>query len=266
MTETTRSTVMITGGSSGIGLALARQFARAGYQLVLVARDQKRLDEQALTLGMDVQVPIIAIAKDLSLPGSPQELVDDLESRDIQLSVLVNNAGVGRYGPFAESELSGQLAMMTLNMGALCALTRLILPSMIARRHGRILNVASTAAFQPGPLMAVYFATKAFVLSFSEALANELVGSGVTVTCLCPGATITNFSDRAGIAMVDSYKNVAMDSDSVARAGFTACIAGRPLVIPGFVNRFLSNLVRFVPRRAATSVTRSILEKGRPPR
>jgi short-subunit dehydrogenase len=265
MTDTTRSTVMITGGSSGIGLALAREFARAGYQLVLVARDAKRLDEQVLTLGMQVQVPIIAIAMDLSQSGSAQELVDELERRDLQLSVLVNNAGVGSYGAFAESDLAGQLSLMSLNMGTLCALTRLVLPSMIARRHGRILNVASTAAFQPGPLMAVYFASKAFVLSFSEALANELAGSGVSVTCLCPGATITGFSQRAGIAMVDSYKNVAMDSDSVARAGFTACMQGRSLVIPGFVNRFLSSMVRFVPRRMATAVTRSILEKGRPP-
>lgn len=266
MSETTRSTVMITGGSSGIGLALARRFARAGYQLVLVARDAQRLDEQALSLGMQVQVPIIAIAKDLSLPSSPQELIDDLESRDIQLSVLVNNAGVGSFGLFSESELAGQLSLMSLNMGALCALTRLVLPGMIARRYGRILNVASTAAFQPGPLMAVYFASKAFVLSFSEALANELSGSGVTVTCLCPGATESNFSARAGINLSASFHGLTMDCDTVAQAGFAACMNGRRLVIPGLMNRLLSSLVRVVPRRLATAVTRSLLEKGRPRR
>jgi hypothetical protein len=264
MSDTTRSTVLITGGSSGIGLALARQFARAGYPLVLVARDVKRLDEQALALGMQVQVPITAIAMDLTRPESARELAEELEKRDIPVGVLVNNAGVGMYGPFADSDLAADLALMNLNMVSLCALTRLLLPGMIARRHGRILNVASTAAFQPGPLMAVYFASKAFVLSFSEALANELASSGVTVTCLCPGATSTNFSARAGVDLTGPFMGGEMDSDSVARLGYTACIAGRPLVIPGAMNWLMSTLVRVLPRRVVTMVTRAILEKAAP--
>lgn len=259
---TIRSTALITGGSSGIGLALARQFGAAGYQLVLVARDPARLDAQALALGMEVSVPITAIAKDLSRPAACAELVAELDRRDLTITALVNNAGVGVYGPFADSDAEGVAALIALNIGALTALTRLLLPGMLARRHGRILNVASTAAFQPGPLMAAYFASKAYVLSFSEAIQAELADSGVTVTCLCPGPTATGFAARARMGASRLFQHGVMGSDSVAAAGFRACIAGRRLVVPGLLNNLHVGMVRVSPRWLVSRVVRTLLAEA----
>jgi short-subunit dehydrogenase len=182
-------TALITGASAGIGLELARVFAKHGYGLALVARNQKRLEEIAAELK---PAAVQVIAMDLSLPDAPQELHRLVPKVD----VLVNNAGFGVYGKFAANSLPEELNMMQLNMTALVILTKLYLAGMLAARSGRIMNVASTAAFQPGPLMAIYYATKAFVLSFSEAIANELEGTGVTVTALCPGPTATEFQER----------------------------------------------------------------------
>jgi short-subunit dehydrogenase len=257
--DTSRSTALITGASSGIGLALARQFANAGYQLVLVARDAARLDASALELGMQVSVPIIVIAKDLAQPGACAELAEELENRDIPITVLVNNAGVGIYGEFAGCDPAAASALIALNISAVTTLTRLLLPAMAARRHGRILNVASTAAFQPGPLMAVYFASKAYVLSFSEAIQAELAGSGVTVTCLCPGPTATGFADRARMGSSKLFQRGVMDSESVAAAGFRACIAGRSLVVPGLLNKLQVASLRLAPRWLVPRVVRALL-------
>jgi hypothetical protein len=261
MATTASGTALITGGSSGIGLSLAREFARAGFAVVLVARDAGRLAEQAQALGAQVPVVVQAIAIDLSRPGGAKELVEELDRRALTVDVLVNNAGIGTYGPYADSDLPAISGLIAHNIGALCTLTRLILPGMIARGQGRIMQVASTAAFQPGPLMAVYSATKAFVLSFSEALADELGGSGVTVTCLCPGATRTGFAERAGMSTSRLFQGALMDSDAVARAGFKACMAGRHLVIPGVMNHLLTLVVRFTPRRIVTRVVRFMLEQ-----
>jgi short-subunit dehydrogenase len=246
---------LITGASAGIGLELARVFAREGYELVLVARNQKRLEEIANELKpASVQV----IAKDLSLPDAPQE-VQRLVPR---VDVLVNNAGFGGYGKFAETSLAEELNMMQLNMGALVILTKLYLAGMVAARSGRIMNVASTAAFQPGPLMSIYYATKAFVLSFSEAIANELEGSGVTVTALCPGPTATEFQERAQLHDIALLKMNVMDARTVSEAGYRGLMTGRAVVIPGLQNKLLAQSVRFSPRSMVTKLVRRMQEQS----
>src|SRR5579864_3658891 len=190
-------TALITGASFGIGAEFARIFAREGYNLVLVARSADKLRQIASELEKAHGTRSLILAADLTDPGAPAYVVDQTTRADIQVDVLVNNAGFGQYGFFAQNDLEECLRQIQLNVATLTHLTRLYLHAMIERKNGGILNVASTAAFQPGPLMAVYFATKAYVLHFSEALANELRESGITVTCLCPGPTATEFQKRA---------------------------------------------------------------------
>ncbi len=203
-----------------------------------------------------------AVALDLAAAPAPQFLFDQLQREQIAVDILVNNAGFGAFGEFAsmpEEEILGQIH---LNITALTHLTRLFLPPMLTRRSGRIMNVASTAAFQPGPLMAVYYATKAYVLSFSEALANEVDGSGVSVTCLCPGATDTSFAKRAGTQNTRLFKKIgAMNAEAVARDGYRGLMAGRTVVISGAHNWLVAESVRFAPRKLVTAVSRWIAEK-----
>ncbi|MGD0437905.1 MAG: SDR family oxidoreductase [Bryobacteraceae bacterium] len=242
--------VLITGASAGIGLELARVFAAAGYDLILTARDQVRLEKLAADLK---PAAVRVIAQDLSLPGAPEEIHRLAPNVD----VLVNNAGFGVYGKFADNSLSQELNMIQLNVAALVALTKLYLPGMLAARSGRIMNVASTAAFQPGPLMAIYFATKAFVLSFSEAIANELEGTGVTVTALCPGPTATEFQERGKMqdsALVKGKK--MMTARTVAEAGYQGLMAGKTIVIPGLQNKLMVESLRISPRSVVTKVVR----------
>ena len=248
-------TALITGASSGIGLELARIFARESYRVVLVARNEKRLEEIAQELRpADDQV----IGIDLSLPGAAEEIHSKLPKID----VLVNNAGFGVFGKFVEKGLAEELNMMQLNMTALVILTRLYLPSMIAAGRGKIMNVASTAAFQPGPLMAIYFATKAFVLSFSEAIANELEGTGVTVTALCPGPTTSDFQARAQMQNSGLVKGrKMMDARKVAEAGYRALMAGKRIEIPGLANKLLTQSLRFSPRSMVTKMVRRMQEE-----
>ena len=194
-----RGTAVVTGASSGIGLEIARLLAADGYDLLLVASAEKKLLEVATRFSHEFGKTVAALAVDLARPDGARSLLDEIERRGLAVEVLVNNAGFGVYGPFAGADLAHTLEMIQVNVASLTELTRGVLPGMTARQSGRILNVASTAAFQPGPLMAVYYATKAYVLSFSEALANELSGTGVTVTALCPGPTRTAFQERAGL-------------------------------------------------------------------
>jgi short-subunit dehydrogenase len=248
-------TALITGASSGIGLELARVFAREGYRLVLVARNQKRLDEIAQELRPAEAQPI---AMDLSLPGAPEEIHGNVPKVD----VLVNNAGFGVFGKFVEKGLAEELNMMQLNMTALVTLTRLYLPAMISAGNGKIMNVASTAAFQPGPLMAIYFATKAFVLSFSEAIANELEGTGVIVSALCPGPTASDFQERAKMQNSGLVKGrKMMDSRTVAEAGYRGLMAGKTIVIPGLGNKLLTQSLRLSPRSIVTKMVRRVQEE-----
>src|SRR5260370_23034506 len=228
-----RKTALITGASFGIGLEFARIFAREGYDLILVARSGDKLRQLASELEKAHGTHSLILATDLTEPGASAYVVDQTTRADIQVDVVVKNAGFGQYGMFAENDLEECLRKIQLNVTTLTHLTHLYLPAMIARKSGGVLNVASTAAFQPGPLMAVYFATKAYVLHLSEALANELNGSGVTVTCLCPGATGTEFHKRANATGQRLVKFGSMEARTVAEDGYPAFIAGKPVVILG---------------------------------
>src|SRR5437764_19295 len=247
------STALITGASGGIGYELAKLFARDHHDLVLVARSAEKLGQVATELKTH-GVTVKTVALDLAAAPAPKFLFDQLQSEGTTIDILVNNAGYGAFGDFAqmpEVEIRGQL---DLNIRALTELTRLFLPPMMARRTGRIMNVASTAGFQPGPLMAVYYATKAYVISLSEAIANELKGSGVTVTCLCPSATDTGFQKRAGSENSVLFKKLhPMDPKTVALDGYRGLMEGKTLVISGLRNRLLAESVRLGPRKLVTA-------------
>ncbi|MCA9929933.1 MAG: SDR family oxidoreductase, partial [Anaerolineales bacterium] len=197
-----KQTALITGASGGIGYELARKIAQQGHNLVVVARSESKLMKLAQDFNKQFGVNVTVMVKDLAQSAAPDEIYNELQANEIDVDILVNNAGFASYGLFHELDRQKELNMMQVNMVALTHLTHLFLPGMVERGYGRILNIASTAAFQPGPLMAVYYATKAYVLSFSEAIANELDGTGVTVTALCPGPTESGFQARA--AMEDS--------------------------------------------------------------
>jgi short-subunit dehydrogenase len=261
MLTTPRKTALLTGASFGIGLELARIFAREGHNLVLVARSADKLRQLASELEKAHGTRSLILAVDLTDPGAPAYLLDQTTRADIQVDVLVNNAGFGQYGRFAENDLEQCLRQIQLNITTLTHLTRLYLPAMIERKSGRILNVASTAAFQAGPLMAVYYATKAYVLHLSEAIANELLGTGVTVTCLCPGPTATEFQERANIKGIRLANYGAMDARTVAEDGYRALMAGKPVTISGFKNWLVAQSVRFAPRRMVTAIARKLQEK-----
>ncbi|MGC1448595.1 MAG: SDR family oxidoreductase [Candidatus Sulfotelmatobacter sp.] len=254
-------TTLLTGASSGIGYELAKLFARDHHNLVLVARNADKLAQVANELQAH-GITVKTIALDLAAPPAPKFLFDQLQREGIAVDILVNNAGFGSFGEFAhmpEEEILGQIS---LNITALTELTRLFLPPMVERRGGRVMNVASTAGFQPGPLMAVYYATKAYVISFSEAIANELHDSGVTVTCFCPGATHTGFAKRAGTEKSRLFKQLgAMSAEKVALDGYRAVMEGRSLAISGAHNWMVAQSTRFAPRKMVTALSRWVAEK-----
>jgi len=255
------TTVLITGASGGIGYELAKLFARDHHNLVLVARSADKLAQVATELQTH-GVTVKTIALDLAEPLAPRFLFDQLQRENIAGDILVNNAGFGAFGEFVQMTEEEILGQLHLNITALTQLTRLFLPAMISRHSGRIMNVASTAAFQPGPLMAVYYATKAYVLSFSEAIANELLGSGVTVTCFCPGATHTGFAKRAGTENSRLFKQLgAMSAEKVALDGYRAVMQGRSVAISGAHNWVVAQSTRFAPRKMVTAISRWVAEK-----
>jgi len=257
-------TALITGASGGIGYELAKLFAKDHFNVVLVARSAPKLMQFADELQRQFSVSAKAVPLDLTAAPAPQFLFDQLQREGIIVDFLVNNAGYGVLGEFAKVPLEENLGQIQLNVTALTHLTKLFLGPMIERHSGKILNVASTAGFQPGPLMAVYYATKAYVILFSEALANELSGSGVTVTCLCPGATDTGFQGRAGVADTKLFRAIRpMDAKTVARDGYRGLMAGKTMVISGFRNWLLAESVRFSPRKLVTAVSRKVLDKVR---
>ena len=235
---------LITGATAGIGYEFADILAAKGYALALVARDQPRLMERARFLETQYKIKVITLAKDLSDPAAAPAIFQELKEKGFPVSVLINNAGFGVYGPFAETDLGQELAMLQVNMASLAQLTKLFLKPMLDRRNGKILNVASMAAFQPGPWLSLYSASKAFVHSFSCALAVELRGTGVTVTSLCPGGTRTEFQQRAGM------KHSAlepMSARSVAEIGYEAMAKGKAVAIPGWKNRLMAAVSRRAP-------------------
>src|SRR5208282_1234238 len=229
---------------------------------ILVSRNEEALQKLATQLRTEHEVLARVIAKDLAAPNSTQEIYSQLQKESIAVNVLVNCAGLGVAGKFSETDLSTELRMIQVNIVALTELTKLFLKDMVRRREGRIMNVASTAAFQPGPLMGVYYATKAYVLSFSEALANEVAGSGVVVSCFCPGATDTGFQKRAGMENSRLFKKIgAMNVETVARDGYRGLMSGKTLVISGAQNWLVAESVRFAPRKLVTAVSRWVAEK-----
>jgi uncharacterized protein len=251
-----RRTALVTGASSGIGLELARAAAADGFDVVLVGRNRDALERLAAGLRADHGVAATALAKDLAEPRAVAEIFAATEGGGVRVDALVNSAGIGTWGRYSELDPEGELRQIRVNVVALAHLTRLFLPEMVRRGRGRVLNVASTAAFQPGPLMATYYATKAYVLSFSEALAAELAGSGVTVTVLCPGPTRTDFQRRAGMQGVRiADGRLAMQSAAtVASAGWRGMKRGKRIVVPGPLNNLLVQAVRFAPRRLVTGI------------
>lgn len=248
-------TVLVTGASSGIGRALARCFAQAGSECVLLARREDALRNFADDLESEYDVNAHVLTADLSTPGVADDVASALRERGLVVDVLVNNAGVGARGPFATLDAQRQVDVIRVNVTALTHLTRRLLPGMLERGQGGVLNVASTAGFQPGPRMSVYYATKAYVLSFSEGLYEETNGSNVTATCLAPGPTRTAFAERAGMTDATLFKaGATMSPEAVARAGYDGFRAGRALVVPGWPNKIAAFLIRFTPRPVARKV------------
>ena len=245
--------VLITGASQGIGYEFTKLFAGDGYDLVLVARDAKRLEEVAKEMTQRHGVKARVLVKDLARPESAREIFDELQREKMDVSILVNNAGYGFADPFAEIDWQRHLDLMQVNMGTLVHLTHLFVKPMLARGEGRILNVASVASFMPGPYHAMYFASKAFVHSFAVALAQELAGSGVTVTTVYPGPTKSQFHKRAGMSVQDD--SFIMGADEVARLGYRALLRGKPMVVTGRGNKFFAWAAKILP---ATRLARTV--------
>ena len=254
-------TALITGASGGIGYELALLFAQDRFDCVLVARSRDKLTELAARLESEFRVKTLVIVKDLSRPTAVDEIYEEVTAEPIQVDVLVNNAGFPVFGLFNETELRVELEVLQVNVVALTALTKLFLKGMVERRTGRILNLASTASFVPGPLMAVYYASKSYVLSFSEALANELRSTGVTVTALAPGPTRTGFQKRGELEDSRLFQGQVADAASVALAGYRCLMAGKTLVIPGFTNKLVPWIARISPRGAVTRVVHRMHER-----
>lgn len=247
---TRRKTVLITGGSKGIGLALAGEFARNGYDILLVGREEAALDRAASKLMTKYPVNVSTYALDLSKSKAPEELFRYAQETGLEVEVLVNNAGTGDYGPFSESDIARQVSMLNLNIVNLISLTNLFLKPMIERGKGRILNLASLVAYFSGaPGMATYVASKAFVLTFTRGLALELRGTGVTITALSPGATAADFVNSAGVGNTRVYRWLPkLSTRQVAQAGYRATMKGQTTIVPGLVNKILAFLGELHPR------------------
>lgn len=256
-----QKTVLITGASSGIGLELARLFAHDGCNLVVVARNKTALDQLAAELQQKYSVDVAVFTCDLSDRAQVVQLTIDVAQKNIIIDILVNNAGIGQFGKFIETDVSAEENMISLNIAALTYLTKFFAKKMVAQGEGKVLNVASIAGFMPGPFMAVYYATKAYVLSFSEALANELRGTGVQVSVLCPGATRSGFQKAAGMDSSPLFESGPIPSSAeVAREGYRQFCRGKTVIVTGFLNRVLVQLLRIAPRAFVTAYVRRYQE------
>lgn len=244
------STTLITGASSGIGKELAIQFAKGGDEVVLVARSEGKLNDLADQIREDHDVAATVIRADLASSAGVDQLCDQLREGNINVDTLVNNAGFGALGKFAELSIERQTDMLMVNVVALTRLTRALLPEMIQRRHGGVLNVGSIAAYQAGPNMSVYYASKAYVLSFTEGLREELAGTGLHVTCLEPGPTESSFGEDSGMGKLDMFSSSAMSAGAVAKAGYEGYRENEDTVIPGWKNRLMVTSTGFLPRFA----------------
>ncbi|MGP6149321.1 SDR family NAD(P)-dependent oxidoreductase [Priestia flexa] len=251
---------LITGASGGIGRQLAYHFAEDGYSLVLVARSKENLEELKKELENNYSISVLISIKDLSKQEEALKLYDEIKQQRITVQFLVNNAGFGLYGTFIETSWAEEADMIDLNIKTLTYLTKLFLPEMVERNEGRILNIASVASFLPGPLMAVYYATKAYVLSFTEALENELKDTNITISALCPGPTKTGFSDRANLSSSKLFESGALHVEDVAKVGYEQFMRGKTIITPGAKFKVATMLPRFFPRKLITKVVRSMQE------
>jgi short-subunit dehydrogenase len=254
---------LVTGASEGIGRELAKCFAADRLDLILTARDEARLNELAAELRTAHSVAVTVIPMDLSAPGAAEALHQAVTAKGFEVEYLVNNAGFGNYGLFLENDPAAEQRLIDVNISALMQLTRRFTPAMVSRGHGKILNVASIAAYTPGPLLTVYYASKAFVLSFSEALDCELAGTGVSVTALCPGPTTSQFGRRAGLSgsHMGSRSPLHETSAAVARAGYCGMMKGKRVVYPGVRHFLMAWITRLSPRRINTVMVRRMQER-----
>jgi short-subunit dehydrogenase len=256
------ATALITGASNGIGLELAIVHASKGGDLVLVARNKSKLEELKSSLEKKYRVKVYIIEKDLSNTNAALDVYNEINEQKIQIDYLINNAGFGDFGMFVETDWNKELQMINLNITTLTQFTKLYLQDMIKRRSGKIMNVASTAAFQPGPTMAVYYATKAYVLSFSEAVDNEVRDKGISITTLCPGATESGFQAAAAMENSALVKGKKLPSSKeVAEYGYEAMMKGKTVAIHGTLNYLMANSVRFTPRALVVKLVRKIQDK-----
>ncbi len=255
-------TVLITGASGGIGAELARVHARHGDHLVLVARNSDKLTELKKEIDGQYKVSVHIIVKDLSLRNAATGIFNELKSKSITIDYLINNAGFGHYGDFVNNPWNKEEQMIELNITTLTQLTKLFLPAMIERKYGKIMNVASVAGFLPGPLMAVYYATKAYVLSFSEALHQEVRQKGISVTALCPGPTSSGFQEAAAISGIKLFEHSMLPgSKQVAEYAYKSMMKGKPVAIHGVLNRLMVASIRFTPRTLVAKAVRFIQGK-----
>ncbi len=254
-------TALITGASEGIGYELVKLFAKDRYDCVLVARNKQKMDKLAEEVKKSFGINTRVIAKDLSLPESAQEIFDEVKAAGISVDVLVNNAGLGLCGEFVKSDMNTNMHLLQVNLLSLTKLTWLFLPGMIKRKSGRIMNVASIAAFTPSPDFALYNASKAFVLFFSEALREELRSTGISVTCLCPGTTATQWHSRAGAENIRLNKVRLLDAKTVAEVAYKGLMKGKSIVIPGLENKISVFSIRFAPRILVLKVARFLTRK-----
>lgn len=254
-------TALVTGASEGIGYEFCQLLAKDGYSVVLTARNQQRLEQRAAEL-QKYNIETVVIAEDLSKVDACKNLFRQLQEKNIEIDILINNAGFATFGMYSTTSLETETQLLQVNVVALTQLTKLFLPAMLKKGAGKIMNVGSMAGFVPGPGMAVYYASKAYVMSFSEALANELAGTGVNVTLLCPGPTTTEFQARAGMADSKLFKLVKpMTALAVAEEGYRGMMRSESIVITGAINQISAAITKFIPRKAVTAMVRRIQEE-----
>jgi len=254
-----RLVALVTGASSGIGREIARLLSARGYDLVVVARRRDRLETLAAELRAKHSVDVHVVPADLARDDGPDHVVGILHDLELDVDFLANSAGLGHFGPYVETDPRQEQEMIHVDVVALSRLTKLLLPGMVERGRGRVLNISSTAAFFPGPLMSAYFACKAYVLSYSAGLAEELRGTGVTVTCLCPGPFLSEFQSVAGTDRSQLQKNsVLLTVERAAETGVRAAFAGKAVHVPGAANKVLTFASRFVPRGIVARVTKRV--------
>ncbi|MCW4025453.1 MAG: SDR family oxidoreductase [Candidatus Bathyarchaeota archaeon] len=256
-----QKTALITGASSGIGYELSKLFEKNGYNTVIVSRNEEKLSALAYEINKEYKVETKIISKDLSHPNSANEIFNEIGKQELQIDVLVNNAGFDVYGEFSNTNLEEEMEMMQVNMVSLTKLTKLFLPKMKTNSSGKILNISSIGAFVPGPLNIVYCATKAYVLNFSEGLAEELDGTGVTVTALCPGATKTEFTKRAKNQDIKFFKSHVMEAKQVAQIGYDGLMKNKRVVVPGLYNKTQHFLIKLLPRKRVAKITKHMMSK-----